>query len=145
MPDPLDLTGDIAAAIDSAVLRGAQLALAYVRDDGSPAVSFRGSTLVHGPQELAIWARKSDSGPVPAIASRPRVSLVFFEMNGPGPMFLQIEGRARVAPELNDEVWAAIVEGERPQDPERAGVAVLIDVDPAAGAGAAGFFQQARA
>ena len=68
MPDPLDLTGEIAAAIDGAALRGATLALAYVRDDLSPAVSFRGSTHVHSPTELALWARKRDSGLVTAIA-----------------------------------------------------------------------------
>jgi len=145
MPDALDLSGEIASAIDGAALRGAALALAYVRDDLSPAVSFRGSTQVHSPTELALWARKRDSGLAAAIAERPRVSLVYYGgRDGPGPMFLSIEGRARVAPEINDQVWAAMIEGERQQDPERNGVAVLIEVDSVAGAGAQGFFQQAR-
>jgi hypothetical protein len=39
MPDPVNLTGEIAAAIDGAALRGHTLALAYVRDDGSPSGS----------------------------------------------------------------------------------------------------------
>jgi hypothetical protein len=108
-------------------------------------VSFRGSTHVHGPTELALWARKRDSGLAEAIAERPRVSLVYYGgSDGPGPMFLSIEGRARVAPEIDDEVWAAIIEGERRQDPERNGVAVLIDVDTVTGAGSGGYFQQAR-
>ena len=47
-------------------------------------------------------------------------------------------------PELSDDVRAAIIDGERQQDPERNGVAVLIEVDSVAGAGAGGFFQQAR-
>jgi Pyridoxamine 5'-phosphate oxidase len=146
MPDPLDLTGEIATAIDGAALRGATLALAYVRDDLSPAVSFRGSTHVHSTTELALWARKRDSGLAAAIAERPRVSLVYYGgPDGPGPMFLSIEGRARLAPEINDEVWAAIIDGERQQDPERNGVAVLIEVDTITGAGANGYFQQARA
>ena len=146
MPDALDLTSDIAAAIDGAALRGATLALAYVRDDLSPAVSFRGSTHVHSPTELALWARKRDSGLVTAIAERPRVSLVYYGgPDGPGPMFLSIEGRARVASEIDDEVFAAIIEPERLQDPERNGVAVLIEVDTVTGAGAGGYFQQARA
>ncbi len=59
-------------------------------------------------------------------------------------MFLSIEGRARVAPEADDEVWAGMIEGERNQDPERHGVAVVIEVDSVAGAGADGFFHQAR-
>jgi Pyridoxamine 5'-phosphate oxidase len=145
MPDTLDLTGDIAAAVDGAALRGATLAVAYVRENGSPSVSFRGSTQVHGPGELAVWARKRDSGLAVAIAKEPRVSLVYYGgPDGPGPMFLSIEGRARVAPELNEQVWAAMIDGERQQDPERQGVAVLIEVDSVAGAGAEGYFQQSR-
>jgi hypothetical protein len=50
-----------------------------------------------------------------------------------------------VAPELDDEVWDGIIEGERGQDPERRGVAVIIEVDTVTGAGADGFFEQARA
>jgi hypothetical protein len=146
MTDALDLTGEIAAALDGAALRGATPALAYVRDDLSPAVSFRGSTHVHSATELALWARKPDSGLATAIAERPKVSLVYYGgPDGPGPLFLSIEGRARVAPEINDRVWEAMIEGERQQDPERNGVAVLIEVDSVSGAGADGFFQQARA
>jgi len=40
-------------------------------------VSFRGSTQVLGPTELALWARKRDSGLAEAIVDRPRVSLVY--------------------------------------------------------------------
>lgn len=144
MPDPVNLTGEIAAAVDGAALRGHQLAVAYVRDDGSPSVSFRGSTYVRSSTELAIWARKRDSGLATSIIERPRVSLVFFEIDGPGARYLAIEGRARVAAELDDEVYGAIIEPERQQDPERKGVAVVIDVDNVVGATANGFFQQAR-
>jgi hypothetical protein len=37
-----------------------------------------------------------------------------------------------------------MIEGERQQDPERQGVAVVIEVDSVAGAGAEGYFQQSR-
>jgi|ERR1700722_5565588 hypothetical protein len=144
MPDPVNLTGEIASAIDGAALRGHPLAVAFVRDDASPSVSFRGGTYVRNPTELAIWVRKRDSGLAKAIEERPRLSLVFFEMEGPGARYLAIEGRARVASELDDEVYNAIVEPERQQDPERQGVAVVVEVDSVTGAGADGFFQQAR-
>ena len=143
MPDPVNLTGEIAAAINGAALRGHTLALAYVRDDGSPSVSFRGSTYVHSPTQLAIWARKRDSGLAAAVLDRPRVSLVFFEMDGPGARYLALEGHARVVPELDQDVYEAIIKPEQEQDPDRHGVAVLIDVDSLAGADEHGFFQQA--
>ncbi len=144
MTEPVNLTGEIAAAIDGAALRGHPLAVAFVREDGSPSVTFRGGTYVRSPTELAIWVRKRDSGLAAAIVERPRLSLVFFEMEGPGARYLAIEGRARVAPELDQEVYEAIVEPERQQDPERKGVAVVVDVDRVTGAGKDGFFQQAR-
>lgn len=143
MPDPVNLTGEITAAIDGAALRGHPLAVAYVRDDGGPSVSFRGGTYVRGATQIAIWVRKRDSGLAAAIVDRPRVSLVFFEIDGPGARYLAIEGRARLAPEFDQEVYGAIVEPERQQDPERQGVAVVVDVESVVGAGGTGFFQQA--
>jgi hypothetical protein len=142
--DPIDLTGEIQLAIDGAVLRGRPLMLAYVREDGSPAATVRGSTHVHSPTELAIWVRKRHEGFAKAIGREPRVSLVFLEPGGPGAGYLTIQGRARLAHELTDQVYAAIPQPERDQDPERNGVPVLIDVDTVAGAGSAGFFQQSR-
>lgn len=144
MPDPVNLTGEIESAINGAVLRGHPIAVAFVRDDGSPSVTFRGGTYVHGPTELAIWVRKRDSGLATAIVQRPRVSLVFVEQEGPGAHYLAIEGRARVASELDEQVYSAIVEPERQRDPERQGVAVVVDVDSVTGLGHDGFFQQTR-
>jgi Pyridoxamine 5'-phosphate oxidase len=144
MPDPVNLSGEIVAAIDGAVLRGHPLAVSFVRDDGSPSVSFRGGTYVRSANQLAIWVRKRDSGLATAIVERPRLSLVFLEPDGPGARYLAIEGRARVASELDQEVYDGIVEPERQQDPDRKGVAVLVDVDSVNGAGEKGFFQQAR-
>ncbi|MGO9901180.1 MAG: hypothetical protein ACLP0J_16140 [Solirubrobacteraceae bacterium] len=79
MPDTVSLTGEVVAAIDGAAMRGAPIALAYVRDDGSPSVSFRGSTYVYNRTQLALWARKTDDGLAKAIVQRPRVSLVFHQ------------------------------------------------------------------
>ncbi len=148
MPDAanaVNLTGEIADAINGAALRGVPIPVAFVRDDGSPSVSFRGSTYVYSPTQLAIWARKRDEGLASAIAQRPRVSLVFFEYEGPGARYLAIEGRARVAPEIGDEVYTSMIEPERQQDPEKQGVPVLVEVDSVAGAGKDGFFRQVRA
>jgi hypothetical protein len=78
MADKLDLSGDIASAVDSAASRDRPLALGYVDEDGNASVSFRGSTHVHGPEQLAIWARKTDDGFATAIAARPQVSLLYY-------------------------------------------------------------------
>ena len=48
---------------------------------------------------------------------------------------LTFTGRARLDPSQNDTVWEAIPQGERDQDPERKGGAVIIDLDSISGLG----------
>jgi hypothetical protein len=143
MADPIDLTSNIAGVVDGAAARGRALAVAYVDADGSPAISFRGSTQVLSGDQLAIWARKADSGLAAAIAKNPNVALVFLDPEG-DPAYLNIRGRAHVDPAANDKVYSSMIQGERDQDPDRNGVAVIIDVDSVAGGGSGGYFQQAR-
>ena len=146
MPEKLDLTtNEIPDAINGAVTRGHAVVLGYIDDAGDPAVSFRGSTLVHGPQQLAIWARKRDAGFAKAIEGHPRVSLLYFGGSGPGPRFLTFKGTAHVDESASDAVYSTMVEGERAQDPERNGVAVIVEVESVFGVGANGPFQMARA
>jgi hypothetical protein len=133
MADRLDLTGTIAAGIDGAAARGHAVVIGYIDDDGYAAVSFRGSTQVHSATQLAFWARKTSDGIVTAIAQRPQVTFLFYEVDGPGPRYLSIRGRAHVDPSANDAVYDHMIEGEQKQDPDRHGVAVIIDVESVRG------------
>lgn len=140
----LKLTGEIAEAVDGAAERGPALVLGYVADDGTASLSYRGSTQVLSDDQLAVWARKPDEGLAQAIQARPSVSLIYYSRDTPGPVYLSIKGRARLAPELNDLVYERMIAGERAQDPERKGVAIVIDVDVVHGVGAQGRFHQER-
>lgn len=144
MPDPLELTGEIAEAVDGALERGHPLVVGYVDDGGYPVVSFRGSTYVYGLQQLAIWVRKADDGFAKAVMERPQVTLLYYDREGPGPFYLSFRGRAHVDPSANEDVYANIVERERERDPDRKGVAVIIDVEDLRGARSGGAFQQER-
>jgi hypothetical protein len=145
MSQPIQLDHEIASAINGAALRGHALAVAYVDGDGKPSVSFRGSAQVLSGDQLAIWARKPDDGLAGALGQRPDLSLVYFGgHDGPGPIYLSIRGRGRVDASMNDTVYNAMIPGERDQDPDRRGVAVVIDVDSVSGVGAAGPFQMTR-
>lgn len=144
MTEAVNLTGDIALAVDGALERQHPLVIAYVDEHGHPSQSFRGSTQVHGPQQLAVWARQTDSGLAAAIADRPAVSAIYFGPGGPGPHYLSIKGRAHVDPSANEQVYAKMPEREKQGDPEAKGVAVIIDVDSVAGGGENGFFTQSR-
>src|SRR5919204_5535389 len=144
MAMPLDLTGTVAMAINEAALRGHTVTIGYVDADGYPALSFRASIHVHGPQQIAFWARKPTGGIVESITDRPHVSLLYFEPDGPGPRFLSIRGTARVDRSRNEAVYAGMIQGERDQDPERNGVAVIIDVEFVRGVADGGVFEMQR-
>jgi hypothetical protein len=144
MADKLDLSGSVAEAIDGAALRGRTAVLGYVGDDGYAAISFRGSLQVHGPTQLACWSRKTEGGLVAAIAEDPKVSVLYYGgPDGPGPMFVSFHGLAHVDATANDAVYEGMIEGERGQDPDRGGVAIVIDVQTVRGFGADGSFEQA--
>jgi hypothetical protein len=128
MAEPIDLTGSITEAINGALVRGRPVAWGYIGDDDYPSLSFRGSTQVFSPTQLALWARKRDDGFAIAIAERPQVTALYFEHGGPGPILLSIKGHARVDESANDTVYANMPEGERNQDPEKKGVAIVVDV-----------------
>jgi hypothetical protein len=143
MADKLDLTGEIASAIDGAALRGKTAVLGYVGDDGYAAISFRGSLQVHGPTQLAFWSRKAEGGVVAAIAEDPKISVLYYGgPDGPGPMFLSFHGLAHVDAAANDAVYEGMIEGERGQDPDRGGVAIVVDVQSVQGFAAGGGFEQ---
>jgi hypothetical protein len=141
MAEPIDLTGSITDALTDALLRGHPVAWAYLDDDGFASLSFRGSTQVFSPTQLAVWARKRDDGLAVAIATRPQVTALYFEHGGPGPALLMLKGTARVDESANDTVYAKMPENERNQDPEKKGVAIVVDVVKVKGFGASGPFE----
>ena len=69
---------------------------------------------------------------------------MYADFGGPGARYVSIEGRASLRPELDDEVYQAIVEPERAPDPEKKGIAAVIEVDAVRGFGASGYFEQHR-
>ncbi len=140
----VSLTGDIASTLTEAV-HDRPVAVAYVGDDGRPHLAFRGSTHVHGPQQLAIWARQKDSGLAAAIGSHPEVSLLYYKPGSP-TTYLSFTGRAHVDPSANEKVWLETPQPEKDAHPEAfdTGVAVIIDVDTVIGTGINGFFQMVR-
>ena len=144
MADELDLSGEISEAIDGAALRGKTAVLGYVDSDGYAALSYRGSLQVHSATQLAFWSRTREGGVVDGIAANPKVSILYFGGGkGPGPRFLSFRGLAHVEPDADDAVYQSMLEGERDQDPDRRGVAVVIEVESVRGSGTDGSFEQA--
>jgi hypothetical protein len=139
----LEISDHVAQAVAGAYGAGRPMVLSYVNADGYPSLSTRGSTHVHGPQQLAVWARNPQGGLQKAIASNPKVGLIVFNTDPFTLLFFT--GRARVDASQNDSVWGKIPDGEKGQDPDRNGEAVIIDLDSIKGLGGDGsFFMMSR-
>jgi len=138
----INLTGDIQTVIDGALERaGRAPAIGYIDQDGYPAVSHRGSTHVISPNQLALWTRQPTDGLARGVAANPKVTVAFFDPAG-SPVMLSMRGTARVDASRNDEVFAGIGGVEQGYDPDRSGVAVIIDVETVRGLGADGPISQ---
>ena len=138
---PIELPNEIRHQLAHGLDEDLSVVWASVDADGQPEHSFYGSSHVHEADQLAIWVRNpAASGFLHRIAGNPRVAGAF--LNLAERIAWRFEGRARV---VEDEATRARVydeshEIERNKDPDRTGVAVLVDLDRVRGRG----FEQVR-
>lgn len=148
MPDmpadsPLKLTAEMKATINAALASGSPILLAAVTPEGKPLLSFRGSLQVYSDTQLGFWLRGTQGRTIAAVRENPNVALMY--RSGETRGMYQFQGRARIATseEERKRVFEAAPELEQKADPERKGLAIVIDldrVDGFAGFGADGPF-----
>jgi Pyridoxamine 5'-phosphate oxidase len=129
---PIALTDEITERVNGALVSGHPMILASVDGEGRPRLSFRGSTQVFSGDQLGFWARNAEGGTMGAIAANPHVALMY--RHPADRVLLQFAGRARVAQGAERErVYDLAPEYEQKADPEKKGVAVVIDLDKVEG------------
>jgi hypothetical protein len=138
----IKLDDDTREAINGAFAARNFVVLGYVGDDGAPRLSFRGSTQVFGPDQLAIWVRNPEGGLMRAVRNRPRVSLLY--RSSEPRRVLTFVGHAHVDPSANDVVYSNAHPAERDRDPEKKGVALIVDLDEVSGFGPSGPIRMTR-
>jgi hypothetical protein len=128
-PSPsLVLTDELKTLVNNALADGAPLLLAAVSADGKPVLSFRGSVQTYGDSQLGLWVRNGEGGTLSAIRTNPNVALAYRSATTP---VLQFHGSARIAEDDGErsQVFESAPERERDADPERRGVAVIVELD----------------
>jgi len=137
----LELTDEMQEAVNTAFGTRRPMVVAYVDPDGAPQLSYRGSSQAFSATQLAIWVRNPEGRILDSIAKNPAVAMLFgyFEPDDRG--FMIFRGRARVdeSDAVRDKVYSSAHEFEQGQDPDRKGVAVIVDLDSVDG-----FFGGAR-
>jgi hypothetical protein len=128
----LVLTQEIKDLVNGSLESGNPILLAAVDAQNRPVLSFRGSTQVHGDDSLGLWARNAEGGTIEAIKQNPQVALMYRSATVP---MLKFEGRARIAtdPAERNQVFEAAPERERNGDPDRKGLALVIELDKVSG------------
>jgi predicted pyridoxine 5'-phosphate oxidase superfamily flavin-nucleotide-binding protein len=135
---PIQITDSMADAVNGALMNGAPFIVAYVDASGQPHLSLRGTVQAYSDDQLALWVRNPEGGLPAAIANQPHLALFYRE---PGSRTsYQFHGRARVdsRDEVRDRVFENSPERERNFDPQRLGVAVVVDIDHIEGRDATG-------
>jgi pyridoxamine 5'-phosphate oxidase-like protein len=125
---PLQLTQEIKDLVNNGLVSGNPMVLAVVTALNRPRLSFRGSTQAYSDDALCFWLRNTSGETIDAIRHNPSVAMMYRSASVP---LLQFQGRARIAADEVERarVYESAPERERASDPERKGIAVVIDLD----------------
>ena len=125
----IELTYEMRERLATALTDGYPAVVAVTTADGQPTMSYRGTVQVVGADRLGLWARNRDGALLSSIAGHPLVEVLY--RHAAERIMWRFQGRARV--EEDEAARTSIFDGspqvERDRDPERAGAAVVIEVD----------------
>ena len=143
-PSAIELNDTIKEAIDHALEQGKPVVVAYVDEDGQPQLSFRGSTQVYSPTQLAIWVRNPEGGLQRALAKNPRLTLLY--RSADPRIMLNFKGRGHFesSEDVRKKVYESSPQSEQNADRDRKGKALIIDVDRLNGMAPGAAFNMAR-
>ena len=129
----IGLNDDMKKRLVEALTDGRPVVAAYVSPSGDPQVAFYGSIHAYSDSELALWVRNPKAEFLDAIQHNPKVGFMYSDMSS--RVFYRMYGRA--ARTSDESALERIFEGmhqlEQGLDPDRKGVAVLVELDEVAG------------
>lgn len=114
--------------INNALANQTPIVVTYVDDKAAPHSSLRGSTCVFSPTQLAIWVRHADGGLPQAVEKNPNVSLAYSDRRANAVVFVMGRGHIDQNEEVRRKAFELSPEVEQTHDPERHGVALIIEV-----------------
>ena len=123
------LTEEMRRSVNNALDDGYPVLSSSVGGDGQPSMSFFGSAQVYGDDQMAVWVRDPSGGFLRRIAANPHVAFLY--RNPDFSQMWQFHGRARVVDDqaARDTIYDNSDKRERDRDPDRKGIAVIIDLD----------------
>ncbi len=125
---PIELTEEMATAINNAFADRAPCIIGTASKDGVPDVSYRGSMMVFDSEHLAYWERSRGES-LDNLSENPNIVILY--RNPATRLGWRFWGVAELHADgqIRQRIMDRVVEFELNQDPERKGVAVLVRVD----------------
>ena len=124
----IQLTDEMKTAINGALMNRTPVMVASVAPDGQPSISFRGSAQAYSDTQLAFWARNPDGGVLKAILVNPKLTMMYRNPEARTTWLFHGEARRDDDETVRTTVFDNSPEPERNADPEREGVAVIVDI-----------------
>ena len=140
----IELNDELRASLANSMTDRIAVIAAYVDRNGDPHVGFYGSLHAYSDDQLALWARKPDSELVATLPTHPKIEFVYSDFHN--SRIYRLGGSARIVtdPIERDRVFEGIHDIEQGHDPERAGVAIVVDLDHVSGRDSTGRFAMRR-
>ena len=140
----IEISDEMAQSLANSMTDRIAVVAAYVDRAGNPHVGFYGSLHRYGRDQVALWARKAESELVATIPTHPRIEFVYADMKN--TRVYRFGGVARIVTEQEqrDRIFEGIHEIEQSHDPDRTGVAVVVDLDHVTGRDSSGRFEMRR-
>jgi len=124
----INLTEQMSKLVDNALANGCPCIVSTASKSGEPDIGYKGSVMVFDNKSLAYWERTKRQH-LKNLTENPRIVVLFRDPNAKvnfrfhGSAILHETGAVR------DKVMARTVKAELDKDPDRTGVAVVINVD----------------
>lgn len=122
-----DLT-ELTETVGGALAQGRPCVLATVGPDGRPDIGPKGSMLILDKHRLAYWER-TRGGHLENLRQSPYVAVLYLDLEH--GKYIRFFGRAELHEDgpLRAQVMERVVKPELDYDPERKGIAVVIEVE----------------
>lgn len=140
----IEINDELKVSLANSMTDRIAVVAAYVDRNGDPHVGFYGSLHAYSDDQVALWARKPDSELVATIPTHPKIEFVYSDMAN--ARIYRLGGRARIVadPADRDRIFEGIHEIEQGHDPDRTGVAIVVDLDHITGRDSSGRFAMRR-
>jgi hypothetical protein len=140
----IEISDEMARSLANSMTDRIAVIAAYVDRQGNPHVGFYGSLHAYSSDQVALWARKPDSELVATIPTHPRIEFVYADITN--SRVYRLGGTARILTDQveRDRVYDGIHEIEKGHDPDRTGVAIVVDLAHVTGRDSSGRFAMRR-